>query len=318
MQTGIFDGDALRRQAEAGSRSRPPASRGSPSTRPATRATGSATTGGGSGYTEYRAVPRPRRCAPGVSSGHRARPTSRSPRTARSGTRTSSRRRSGASSPATTPTPSTRLADIDPRSARARRGRSATAPDGTLWVAVTGGFSAPGANALAPDRPGRHAGGDGLQARRRAARRSRSRRAPNGDVWFAARPRRAAADRPARRPRPAAPTPRHRHADGDGVTPAAGTDTPAPPATGTVTDATRGHGQRPTHGDTTSDRHREGDQPDGARATAISANQICVGPPQDRCSLVYLIADARVRRRASRARRQLRPSRSSRRSARRT
>ena len=145
-----------------------------------------------------------------------------------------------------------------------------SAVDGTLWVAVNGGFSAPGANAIlriVPDaEPSKtiYKLGAGLQPFEVAPD-------TKGNVWFSGSPQLAGAGlRTLHRRRGGhhgASDRRRwdRRADQPAGQPTGHTKlTPSTTVTATVSDPT-------------------------VKGSSISANQICVGPPQDRCSLIYLI-----------------------------
>ena len=121
---------------------------------------------------------------------------------------------------------------------------------------------------------------DGLQARRRARAARASRPTAKGTVWFTRHRRRGGARsagspwRRRRRRRPDA-DPDPDGGGGDGASARHDPGRPPPGAHVTLTPVTIGDARpSPT-------RRCKGD--------SISANQICVGPPQDRCSLVYLI-----------------------------
>ncbi len=136
------------------------------------------------------------------------------------------------------------------------------ASDGSVWLAVFGSFSAPGANAIVKLVPGpvptatAYRLGAALAPWEVAAD-------PHGNVWFTGSPNngQAAVGRltgvvavaPAGSAVPVTATP-----------PASTPIMPSIVATAKITDPQ-------VHG------------------TSVTANQICVGPPQDRCSLVYLI-----------------------------
>jgi streptogramin lyase len=138
------------------------------------------------------------------------------------------------------------------------------APDGSLWVAIYGGFLANSPNGLLQVIPGV---GDAnpLQATYKTPGYLPLEVAPDakGDVWFSGSPSSGGAGSIGRL--------------GDAVTPPAGGGTPPPPGgsapvtVAPVVTATARVMDPAVHADT------------------ISANQICVGPPEARCSLVYLI-----------------------------
>ena len=165
--------------------------------------------------------------------------------------------------------------DAAPRR-RARRARSRTAPDGTLWVAVNGGsFSNTGRQRDRPDRPVATADGDGLQARRGAGAvrgRARTPRATSGSAASPG-PRRGPIGRLAG---VVGTIRRRRRPDGR----RRGTVTPITPPPAPTTD------RRSTPAVTVARRRSPTRR---VKGTSIKANQICVGPPQDKCSLVYLI-----------------------------
>ena len=188
MQTGGLRRRAATTPSRRGSRSRRTASRGSSRPRPATRATGSAPTGGASGYAEYRPCPTTALCS-GVLSGTALNDVEVAGGRDTSGTRTRSRRRSGASSPATAAYGEFRLADMDSAlGSGTPRGHPQGARRRTSGVGV-------GQRRLLPrrapkrhpaDRPGGSGpGGDDLQARRgtaavRGRARARRRRLVHG------------------------------------------------------------------------------------------------------------------------------------------
>jgi len=157
------------------------------------------------------------------------------------------------------------LPAIDPGLANGQARAIATAQDGTLWVAEFGGFSSPNANAIiriVPTQPTPtatvwHLGATGYPFAV----------APDtkGNVWFAL----GTASPPGRIGRLAGVV---GAATGGG---GGGGATPAPPGGTTIKPAsvaTARVGTPSTSGGT------------------VTVNQICVGPPQDRCSLVYLIS----------------------------
>jgi streptogramin lyase len=140
-----------------------------------------------------------------------------------------------------------------------------TANDGSLWLAVQGSYSAPGANAVVRIVPSNPPGSTVYKLGGELSPTALATDA-NGNVWFSGTSS-TSVGRLGRLPfgpplGPAAQSP-----------PPATTTTPPPVvtplkpvtvATAKVTDPT-------------------------VRGDAVNANQICVGPPEDKCSLVYLI-----------------------------
>ncbi len=154
------------------------------------------------------------------------------------------------------------LASMSPALANGRPMQIRTAPDGTLWIAVYGGISAPGANAIVRIVPSQPAPTATVYSTGTSAPVSIATSA-TGDVWFGLS-------------NPAAGTGSIGRLQGALTGGGSGPSTPATPAPGATTLTPSAIGvARPgtvnTSGDTT------------------SVTQICVGPPQDRCSLVYLV-----------------------------
>ena len=130
-------------------------------------------------------------------------------------------------------------------------------PDGALWLAVSGGFSNPGANAivkLVPSVP------PAATVYKLGAAQEPFDLAPDsrGNVWFggSAGTGGAPLGRLKLVPDPAGPPP----------------PPPPPPTTVVGTGTAKATLTDPT-----------------VKGTTMKVNQICVGPPQDKCSLVYLI-----------------------------
>ncbi len=189
------------------------------------------------------------------------------------------RRESGGSRPTARRFSGYRLIDIDPALANGRPFAITTATDGSIWVAINGGISA-GANAIVKLTPQTSEDGQpGVDVWRLGAD-----RAPlaltddrRGSIWFSTSAvssttasgfgRLAGVVGGSAVPNPG----------GGGGTPGGGTSggsgaPPAPPRS-TVRAATASPPGRPTVS--------------GDKATI---DQICVGPPEDSCSLVYIIS----------------------------
>jgi hypothetical protein len=155
------------------------------------------------------------------------------------------------------------LPAIDAGLANGQARAIAAAQDGTLWVAEFGGFSYPNANAIiriVPSQPTPtatvwHLGANGYPFAV----------APDtkGNVWFAL----GTASPPSKIGRLAGVVGAAAGGGGGGTTP--------PPGGAAVTTARVGVARVGTP---------------SASGGTITVNQICVGPPQDRCSLVYLIS----------------------------
>jgi len=146
------------------------------------------------------------------------------------------------------------------------------AADGTLWIAVSGGFSAPDANVVIKINPTDLTKtvfpfGAALQPFEVAPD-------TKGNVWVSGSPQTAAGAWLARLPGVIGAQPGPAPADPGNPAPVV---TPAPTPVPSGTTLTPGV----TAVATISKPTVSGD--------AINANQICVGPPQDKCSLVYLI-----------------------------
>ena len=143
-----------------------------------------------------------------------------------------------------------------------------TARDGSLWVAVYGGIGAPAANAIVKIVPGDPPTATVYPL---GAKVGPWNVAPDqqGNVWFIGNASNPAVIGRLAAVLPAAPAPGAPGAPPatGGIMTIAGTSTPLTPSVSTVARV--------------SDPRVHGD--------SMSANQICVGPPQDRCSLVYLI-----------------------------
>ena len=166
------------------------------------------------------------------------------------------------------------LATIDGALAGGQPRAIRVAPDGTLWVAEFGFISRPGANAIVRIVPGDTPTADVYKT---GAGKSPLGVAPDtkGNVWFVAsadsgpsligRLAGVTGDDPGPDPTPT-PTP-----GGGGTTPP-----PGPAPGGTV--LTPGNTATATVGDP------------HVRGTTTSVDQICVGPPEDRCSLIYIIS----------------------------
>ena len=146
------------------------------------------------------------------------------------------------------------------------------ASDGSLWLAVFGSYGAPAANAIVHIVPGVGTANPTATVYKLGAANSPLEVAPDtrGNVWFSGTggtgggPIGLIGDLSA----PPTPTPTP---TGDPTTPVAIPTTPPPT---TLTPSTVG---TPRITDPT------------VRGDSVNANQICVGPPQDRCSLIYLI-----------------------------
>ncbi len=151
------------------------------------------------------------------------------------------------------------LASIAPALANGRPMQIRTAADGTLWVAVYGGISNPGANAIvrivpSAATPTATVYSTGASAPLSVAPSS------TGDVWF-------------------------------GMNPVSGTGAIGR-LQGVLTGGSSGSSTPPASGTTTLTPSAVGVARPGTVTTSgdtTSITQICVGPPQDRCSLVYMV-----------------------------
>jgi streptogramin lyase len=237
-----------------------------------------ATTGGALGYTEYRPCPTAALCS-GVSSGTALTDVA----VAGDGTvwyTNELKKTIGRFVPATADYAEFRLADIDAALASGTPRALRTAPDGAIWAAVDGGFSSPGANAILRIAP---AASPTVTTYKlgAASRPFEVAPAPNGDVYFTGSPGAGGG-----------PLGRIADAGGPGPDPTP-TPTPTPEATPTPQPGINITVNNPvTVNVTTVVAINIGvaqvTDPT-VRGNAISANQICVGPPTDRCSLVYLL-----------------------------
>jgi streptogramin lyase len=152
------------------------------------------------------------------------------------------------------------------------------APDGSLWVAVYGGFLASSPNGLLRVIPSAGAA-DPQEVAYKTPGYLPLEVAPdtNGNVWFSGSPSSGSSGAIGRlgdvppAPSPGGGNPGGGDTSGGGGIPAPGGGSTTPVTVAAVVTA-RATVTNPTvHG------------------TSLTANQICVGPPQDRCSLVYLI-----------------------------
>jgi streptogramin lyase len=159
------------------------------------------------------------------------------------------------------------------------------ASDGSLWLAVFGSFGAPGANAIVHIVPGAGPANPTATVYKLGAANSPLEVAPDnhGNVWFTGSA--GAGGGPIGR-------------IGD-VPVGPGTGTPTDPGTGTPTDpgtttpvtipTTVPTSTPPAVTLTPSTVGTPRITDPTVHGDSVNANQICVGPPQDRCSLVYLI-----------------------------
>ncbi|MDO8185653.1 hypothetical protein Q5424_01960 [Conexibacter sp. JD483] len=171
-----------------------------------------------------------------------------------------------------------RLADIDPALAAGRPFAVTTASDGTIWAAIYGGYSSAAANAIVKITPQTREDADAgfnvwrLGFERQPLAVTDDRR---GNIWFSvsaiSSTTASSFGRLAGVVGGGTPDPGNRD-PGGGVTPPGGTPaTPVPPPR-TVRATATPPGRPTVSGDT------------------ATIDQICVGPPEDKCSLVYIIS----------------------------
>jgi streptogramin lyase len=159
-----------------------------------------------------------------------------------------------------------KLSDMAPGLGAGRPFTIKTAADGSLWFAVNGGFSAPGANAVVKINPADltknvYSLGAALQPLEVAPD-------TKGNVWVTGSP----------------------GTSGGPIARLAGVMAGPPPVTGGGGPVTPISQPVDTSTKLTpSVTTRAQISPPSVKNDAISANQVCVGPPQDKCSLIYLI-----------------------------